>query len=192
MNLHRPAIVVYDACVLFPAPLRDLLMRVALADLCRARWTDRIHEEWIGNVLAKRPDLHREDLERTRTLMNRGPRESLVSGFEHLESKIELPDTDDRHVVAAAIHRGATGIVTFNLKDFPARVLESYDLAARHPDQFLSELFDLEPYRVAAVAAEQRQSLKSPPKNLDQFLEILARQSLPLLVGRLRASQLPL
>lgn len=52
--------VVYDACVLYPAPLRDFLMRLALTDLFRARWTDRIHEEWIQTLLASRPDLKRE------------------------------------------------------------------------------------------------------------------------------------
>ncbi len=40
--------VVYDACVLYPAPLRDLLMRLALTDLFKAQWTEDIHEEWIN------------------------------------------------------------------------------------------------------------------------------------------------
>lgn len=62
--------VVYDACVLYPAPLRDLLMHLALTDLYRARWTDEIHEEWIRNVLRSRPDLTREQLDRTRALMD--------------------------------------------------------------------------------------------------------------------------
>ena len=48
-------IVLYDACVLYPAPLRDLLVRLALTDLFQARWTDAIHEEWVRNVLADRP-----------------------------------------------------------------------------------------------------------------------------------------
>jgi len=62
--------VVYDACILYPAPLRDLLMRLALTDLYRARWSDQIHEEWINAVLRNRPDLSRAQLERTRSLMN--------------------------------------------------------------------------------------------------------------------------
>ncbi len=62
--------VIYDACVLYPAPLRDLLMRLALTDLYRARWTDRIHDEWTRNVLKQRPDLKAEHLERTRSLKN--------------------------------------------------------------------------------------------------------------------------
>ena len=86
--------VVYDACVLFPAPLRDLLMRLAMTDVFRARWTDRIHEEWMRAVLGIRPDLKRADLERTRTLMNDHVRDCLVTGYEHLIDSIELPDPD--------------------------------------------------------------------------------------------------
>jgi len=97
--------VVYDACVLYPAPLRDLLMHLALTDLYRARWSDAIHDEWIRNVLAKRDDLTLQQLERTRQLMNSHVRDSLVTGFEYLIPSIALPDPDDRHVVAAAILR---------------------------------------------------------------------------------------
>ena len=88
--------------MLFPAPLRDLLMRLAMTDVFRARWTDRIHEEWMRAVLGIRPDLKRADLERTRTLMNDHVRDCLVTGYEHLIDSIELPDPNDRHVVAAA------------------------------------------------------------------------------------------
>lgn len=50
-------IAVLDANVLYPAPLRDLLMRLAVADVFAARWSERIHDEWIRNVLKKRSDL---------------------------------------------------------------------------------------------------------------------------------------
>ena len=72
--------MVYDACVLYPAPLRDLLMRLAMTDLYGARWTQQIHEEWMRNVLANRPDLSRAQLERTRELMDCSVRDSLVEG----------------------------------------------------------------------------------------------------------------
>lgn len=71
---------VYDACTLYPAPLRDLLMHLALTDLFRAKWTDQIHDEWIRSVLRDRPDLALEQLERTRSLMNAHVRDCLVSG----------------------------------------------------------------------------------------------------------------
>ena len=113
----------YDACVLYPAPLRDLLMHLALTDLFRAKWTDAIHEEWMRAVLETRPDLTREKLERTRNLMNAHVRDCLVTGYEGLIPGLPLPDPDDRHVLAAAIRGRADVIVTFNLKDFPATTL---------------------------------------------------------------------
>ena len=92
----------YDACVLYPAPLRDLLLRLALTDLFRARWSNEIHDEWIRNVLANRPDLKREQLERTRELMNSNVRDSVVSDYEDLIDGLQLPDQGDRHVSAGA------------------------------------------------------------------------------------------
>ena len=96
-------------------------MRLALTDLYRARWTERIHDEWTRNVLRQRPNHKAEDLQRTRALMNQHVRDSLLTGYEHLEASIEPPDPDDRHVAAAAIQGGAHLIVTFNLKDFSAQ-----------------------------------------------------------------------
>ncbi len=55
----------YDACVLYPASLRDLLMHAAATDLFRARWTDTIHKEWTRNLLANRPDLTEAQIQRT-------------------------------------------------------------------------------------------------------------------------------
>lgn len=107
--------VLYDVCVLYPAPLRDLLMHIAVTDLYRAKWTDAIHDEWTRNVLKDRPDLKPEQLQRTRDLMNALARDCLVTGYERLIDAVTLPDPDDRHVLAAAIRAGADIIVTFNL-----------------------------------------------------------------------------
>ena len=98
-------------------------MHLALTDLFRAKWTDDIHEEWMRSVLKNRPDLRREQLERTRDLMNAHVRDCLVTGYEDLIDSLALPDPDDRHVLAAAIRAGAEVIVTFNLKDFPPNAL---------------------------------------------------------------------
>ncbi len=38
-------VIIYDACVLYPAPIRDLLLRIALSGLVRARWSDQILDE---------------------------------------------------------------------------------------------------------------------------------------------------
>ena len=63
-------VVLYDACVLYPAPLRDLLMRLALLDVFQARWTEQIHDEWTRNVAANRPDISAASLARCRQLMD--------------------------------------------------------------------------------------------------------------------------
>ena len=175
----------YDACVLYPAPLRDLLMHLALTDTFRARWTNQIHEEWIRRVLKDRPDLGREQLERTRSLMNAHVRDCLVTGFEPLIAGLALPDPDDRHVLAAAIRAGADVIVTFNLKDFPAERLEPYGIEAEHPDDFIIHLLDLAPGTVCMAAKRHRESLKRPAKSVADYLDCLAGQQLPQTVAGL-------
>jgi hypothetical protein len=137
-------------------------------------------------VLKQRPDLKREDLERTRELMNAHVRDCLVTGFDHLIRVVELPDPDDGHVVAAAIHAGADLIVTFNLQDFPADTLKRYGMAAQHPDDFVIDLLDLHPGRVCEAMARHRRSLRNPPKTADEYLDTLLNQGLTQTVAALR------
>src|SRR2546425_176822 len=118
--------VVYDACVLYPAPLRDFLVELAATSLFQAYWTDDIQEEWISSVLQNRSDLSRERLERTKELMNNSVRDCIITDHQDLISSLNLPDPGDRHVLAAAIRCGADAIITFNLSDFPESELIKY------------------------------------------------------------------
>lgn len=61
----------------------------------------------------------------------------LVTGYEDLVESLCLPDRDDRHVLAAAIRRGAQVIVTENKRDFPKTRLEPFDIEAQSADEFL-------------------------------------------------------
>ena len=88
-----------DANVLYPAELRNLLMHLALTGLFRAKWSADVHEEWISNLLQKRPDLTRDKLERTRMLMDQHAVDALVTGYEDLIPDLQLPDPGDRHVL---------------------------------------------------------------------------------------------
>jgi predicted nucleic acid-binding protein len=119
-----------DANVLYPAGLRDLLMRLALQRLFHAKWSDHVHEEWMQSVQRDFPQITRQQLERTRDLMNRYAVDSLVIGFDHQIEQFKLPDPNDRHVLAAAIMGKADVIVTFNLRDFPAKALRPYSIEA--------------------------------------------------------------
>jgi hypothetical protein len=94
---------VLDASVLYPALLRNMLMRLALHGLFRARWSERIHDEWIAALLRNRLDLTRARVERTRNLMDSHIQDALVAGYESRIESVTLPDADDRHVLAAAI-----------------------------------------------------------------------------------------
>jgi predicted nucleic acid-binding protein len=153
--------------------VRDLLLRLALTNLFRAKWSDTIHEEWMRNVLEDRPDLTREQLERTRQLMDAHVRDCLITDFEKLIPTLFLPDPDDRHVLAAAIRGRADVIVTYNVKDFPAAILSRFDIEAQHPDEFVMQLIDLDVDAVCAAVRRQRQNLRRPPMSAEELLERL-------------------
>lgn len=175
---HSPFTVIYDACVLYPAPLRDFLMWLGLSGRFRARWSRDIHEEWKRNLLLNRQDLTRAQLDRTSALMDRAIPDGLVEGYEGLIAGLDLPDRDDRHVLAAAIRCGANVIVTFNQHDFPYEALAPFGIESQHPDEFVDNLFDLDAAAVVAAAQRQRAQLLNPPIDTDRYLDILLRQGL--------------
>jgi hypothetical protein len=175
---HSAFSAVFDACVLYPAPLRDFLMWLALSGSFRARWSPQIHDEWKRNLLANRTDLTQVQLDRTSALMDRAIPDALVTGHEALIEGLHLPDVDDRHVLAAAIRCGASVIVTFNERDFPVEALAPFGIEAQHPDVFVENLIDLDVAAVVGAAQRQRAKLRSPPMPVERFLEMLRRQGL--------------
>ena len=186
---HSPFTAVFDACVLYPAPLRDLLMWLGLSGRFRARWSRQIHDEWKRNLLANRPDVTAAQLDRTSALMDRAIPDAIVVNHEKLMVGLQLPDPDDRHVLAAAVRCGASVIVTFNLKDFPDAAFAPFGIDAQHPDQFIDNLFDLDPAAVVTAAQRQRAQLKHPPVSVTQFLDTLQRQGLVQTVRALSTYQ---
>lgn len=183
----RAPVAVLDACVLYPAPLRDLLMRLAVAGLIQPRWTAAIHEEWIEALRRERPELARSALERVRDLMNRHAEGSLVENHLHHVPHLTLPDPNDRHVLAAAIETGADRIVTWNLKDFPESELQRFGISAVSPDQLLLDLLAGQPEQVRWVVEETRLSLKNPEKSVIEYFAILRKQGLGLFCDALSA-----
>lgn len=180
-------VAIYDANVLYPSVLRDVLIRVAAAGLVQAKWTETILDETFRNLGANRPDLDPEKLTRTRTAMKGAIRDCLVVGYEPLIDAVQLPDPGDRHVLAAAIRAKAQVIVTFNLKDFPQETLALWDVEAVHPDAFLEAQIDLNPQIVYAVLQRIADSCKKPPRTVADLLESLERTGLVASVAALRA-----
>src|SRR5438477_3022186 len=140
----NPLVAVYDACVLYPNFLRDFLVRLAIhgrrQGVLRAKWTGRIHREWIWAVRRQRPDLLLGDLLRTRRLMDQHVLGCRVHGYQRWEQRLTLPDPKDRHVLAAALACVADVIVTINTSDFPADVLSPFGVTAVLPDTFVTQL----------------------------------------------------
>jgi hypothetical protein len=176
-----------DANVLYPAPMRDLLIQVARADLFKAKWSADIHREWIDALLRNQQQRERAALERTRDLMDKAVRDCLVTGYEPLIPAIVLPDAGDRHVLAAAIAGGCDVIVTQNLKHFPADALAPYCVEAQHPDEFLSNHLSLAPAAFCGAVRRVRARLQNPPYSVNDYLGTLTQQGLVATAGELQA-----
>ena len=109
-----------------------------------------------------------------------------VENYRSLIKSIELPDPNDRHVVAAAVRSKADVIVTYNLKDFPAIALGEFDIEVQHPDTFLFNVFDLNPDKAIVSFKKLVSRLKNPPKSAENVHETLKKANLKNIIEKLR------
>jgi len=177
---------VLDSCVLYSAPLRDFLLRLAFGGLVDPYWSETIQDEWTRNLLLKRSDLKREKLERTCREMDFYFPNGCVHGHESVVPSLRLPDPDDRHVLAVAIHAKAKYIVTFNLAHFPKSDLVSYQVQAILPDDFVQRVIEYNAKVFLETVAKHRTVLTRPPKTVDEYLATLEKQGLSKTVAFLR------
>lgn len=178
-------VVVLDANVLYPFRVRDTLLRFAEAGLFRARWSPTILDEWRRNLLEKRPELS-ESVDSQLSAMERAFPESCINGANRLQQSLELPDPDDRHVLATAICVDAEHIVTENLKDFPEAYLAEFGITAVSADDFLASTFELYPAEALAAMRAMRLDYKNPPFTASEFIFDLQMQGLPKLASMLK------
>lgn len=167
-------IAVLDTNVLLPAPLRDTLLRLAEADLYVPKWSDRILAELTKNLV----ESGRTDEERaarvTRAIAEAFPEamapHSLVSSIEPAMTN----DPKDRHVLAAAVGVGAQVVVSRNVDDFPPAACEPLGVEAVSPDDFLIDLFHLDPLAALHAVSDQAAALTKPPLTAHQVLDYIA------------------
>lgn len=178
-------IAVLDACVLFPAPVRDLLLHIAAYELYQPKWSDAINEEWIRNLLAKRPDLKANLLQKTAKEMLRAFPDAIVGDYPELPEGT-LPDSGDHHVLSAAITCNANYIVTFNLKDFPNAVLSHHKIEALSPDNFILTIAKRHQEYVMLSFRRQVECLRNPPRTELQVMDTLEKCGLKQTVAWLR------
>lgn len=176
---------VLDANVFYSTWVTDPLLCLADAELYVPVWSERIMSEVREHLPSVWKRATRDGVDRyLRTLSMAFP-EALIEGWEALESTIELPDPDDRHVVAAAIRSGASVIVTSNLRDFPETCLGHFNLCAMSPDDFLSMLFDDNSDEVAAAMRSLVGSKRHPPRTMEEEIGYLRGLGLTRFTGRL-------
>ena len=168
-------IALLDANVLYSAPLRDIFMQVALTGLFRVKWTETIHDEWITALLRTHPHLDRQRYERTCEFMNQALPDSNVTDYESWIPKIQLPDPDDRHVLAAAIVGKCEVIVTYNLSDFPSETLGVFGITTQAPDDFFVVHLQSNPEKFCFALKIIRTRLKNPFFSVEMYLSTLLK-----------------
>lgn len=182
----KPPVAVYDACVLYPFHLRNILIQCAFDGLVEAHWSDDIHDEWMRNLAANTLGLSIERLEITRGRMKAVLPEADVTNYRPLVADLKLPDPDDRHVLAAAIAGRASVIVTRNLKGFPARDLLPHSVASQSPDEFLADLHAASPDALLSSVRCARHNLRKTTPSVEVFVDALREGGLTKFSGVLR------
>lgn len=167
--------VVLDACVLYPAPIRDLLLTLAANRLFKVNWSPLIQDEWVRNLLKNRKDLKRSQLNNTVEAMETAFPDANTIGFEEFIPIIMLPDLDDRHVLACAIKCKADLIVTSNIRDFPKREMNKYEKSVQTPDDFIFDIINLDPEGACKSLDQIIARLNNPPKTKAEVLQSLEK-----------------
>lgn len=186
--MHSPSFsVVLDACVLYPAPIRDILLSLAAEGLFKAKWSDIIQNEWQRNLLKNRSDLKKEQLNQTVIAMNLAFPDANVDNFKALIPSLKLPDKDDRHVLACAIRCNADIIVTFNTKDFPVKELSKYGIKLKRPDELVSNLIEINPDLACIAFTKMIKRLKNPNKTKNEVLATLKNCGLNKSIEKLKS-----
>ncbi|MEM7211722.1 MAG: PIN domain-containing protein [Pseudomonadota bacterium] len=180
--MSSPHRVLLDACVLFPPLVRTILIELSSRSVFKPLWSDRIFEEWRIAVGRKHGISVEAEVVETQTNLQQKFPDAMVSGSGDLETVLELPDPADVHVLAAAIRGSAGTLVTFNLRDFPNRLVTPHGIEVSHPDRFFWRLLDDKPADVsssvnvalerASVARERRRTVLKRAK-LPRFAKAL-------------------
>lgn len=183
---HARFTAVLDACVLFPIATADALVSLAVAGLFTAKWTVAIEDEWLAVAERRHPERTGRFTTRRDAMRDAVPDwEVTAEGWKALASSLTLPDPNDVHVLAAAIAGHADCIVTTNLKDFPASVLDVYGLVALHPDDFIVAQLDLDLYVALGAFKAMRERKRNPSYSSEAFAAAMERNGLVATAERL-------
>lgn len=151
---------VLDTNVVYPVIIRDILFWFAYYDLYTPKWSEDIFDEWKRVMIEK--GVSKEEAIKRISKANSAFPDALVQNYKGLIGHLTLPDSNDRHVLAAAIKTNANLIVTNNIKDFPEEYLLSFSLNAKTADDFLTDIIDLNQKQAVTAFKEMVLNKKKP------------------------------
>ena len=186
MTSESRPVVFLDANVLYPAGIRDILLQLARRGLITVRWSEDVGAEWRRALQRSKPNVSPEKWDRTWQQLNFHYPSALVTGYHYLMDDLQLPDADDRHVLAAAIVGASEVILTANLRDFPSAIVSEHGLEVAHPDDWMRRFLDARPSEFCRAVRDMRRRLRKPPLSVEQHLASLERQGLIETVALLR------
>lgn len=167
---------VLDTNVIYPLWIRDLLLWFAHHDLFTPKWSNHIFDEWLDVMIRK--GISKIEASARVDIVNTAFPDALVENYEPLIETLTLPDSKDKHVLAAAIKTNANLIVTNNLKDFPKDYISSFGLKAKNADDFLTDIIDLNHERSIKAFRDLVLNKKNPPLDEYQVLDIFRSNGL--------------
>ncbi len=171
LTLDNEYSAVLDACVLYPMPLCDTLLRLAEEPaFYRPLWSEQILQE-LGQALTDRKYTGQQRDRRINVMREHFPEAIVDVPEEIIHAVATLPDMKDRHVLAAAILAKANAIVTANTKHFPSEPLEKYGVLCQTPDDFLIHRYHLWPGEVLERLDEQAADIRLERAHLLKLLE---------------------
>lgn len=162
---------VLDTCVIYPIDIRDLLLWFASFDLYTPKWSDDVFREWKEVMVRK--GISKDIIKKRIENVNKAFPDAKVTNYQSLIDSIDLPDKDDRHILAAAIKVNANVIVTNNVKHFPKKSLDKYNISAASADDFLTDIIDLNHETALQAFRNLVANRRNPPQNEYQVLDIL-------------------
>lgn len=140
----RPVrIVLTDANVLYSRVLRDYLLYAADLGLISVAWGPEILGEMAEHLQANISSFTEESGRRLVKAMNNAfpyAEVTITAADRAKVAGLDLPDEDDRHVLAATVAADAQVLCTSNLKDFPQHAVAEFGVNVMHPDLLLSWL----------------------------------------------------
>lgn len=168
--------VVLDTNVVYPVIIRDILFWFAHYELYTPKWSKHIFDEWKRVMIEK--GVTEEVANKRIEKANLAFPDAMVQSYEGLIQQLDLPDLDDRHVLAAAIKTNANLIVTNNIKDFPETYLQSFGLSAKTADDFLTDIIDLNQEQAIEAFKEMVLNKRNPAMDEYEVLNQLRRVGL--------------